>query len=494
MRMLRSDNEGLQPASRQMGRRAIAAIAILLLTAPLCLLLAEQLLHWAILPILACGFLVLTLPFRQKAFHPGSLLVVLGFHFFFAAPILEIISERGMNFVEPPSDWRPWLGWMATINAIGLLLFRWGLNAKHLTRTRSVWTLDERYFLKTLVPWLIITGILQIAVYWRTGGISGYVETFEARDGGFSGLGAVFMFSESFPILLLMGYAVLARSRPSLRSLVAIGFALLIFFLIKILFGGLRGSRSNTIWGLFWAAGIIHLYVRRLPRIAFAIGISATIGFMFIYGFYKSGGTQSVASLVESGGIEDESPLGRDFSTLLLGDLGRANVQAFLLYRLQTFPDRYDYSFGRTYAGALALLVPKSIWPRRPPTKIVEGTEALYGKGAFEAGITSSRVYGLGGEAMLNFSPLGVPLAYLAYGIIFGILLGKLHSLGSGDSRWLLVPFVSLFLVLLLSSDSDNIVFFSIKNGALPFGLVWWCSKKRLHIEDSRPGSMGILA
>jgi hypothetical protein len=143
----------------------------------------------------------------------------------------------------------------------------------------------------------------------------------------------------------------------------------------------------------------------------------------------------------------------------------------------------YEYSWGRTYIGAVEILLPNFILPTRTPTKIKEGTEALYGKGSFSPTFSSSLVYGLAGEAMLNFSPIIVPLVFILLGIIvFYVrrLMLALTSSNSFDSRLLLLPLLVILCLVILTSDSDNVIFFIVKIGFIPFLAVLLGSKRRL--------------
>jgi hypothetical protein len=100
---------------------------------------------------------------------------------------------------------------------------------------------------------LLITLSLQIWIYNRFDGIVGYIQAYEARHQAelFAGMGWLFMLSESFPILLAFGYAHYARKNGRLQSWQAIVLFLLLFVVLRLFFGGMRGSRSNTIWALF---------------------------------------------------------------------------------------------------------------------------------------------------------------------------------------------------------------------------------------------------
>ena len=93
-------------------------------------------------------------------------------------------------------------------------------------------------------------------------------------------------------------------------------------------------------------------------------GFGFLVLFMYLYGFYKDLGGEALTAF-EEGSLNEKS--GRSFQGMLLGDLGRADVHAFLLHRLCKRDSDYRYAWGRTYLGSIALLVPASIWPDRPP-------------------------------------------------------------------------------------------------------------------------------
>ncbi len=97
-----------------------------------------------------------------------------------------------------------------------------------------------------------------------------------------------------------------------------------------------------------------------------------------------------------------------------------------------------------------------------------------YGVGSYDRnGWASSHVFGIAGEAMLNFGPFAVPLAYLVFGFVVGRLRGFLASLRENDTRLLLMPFLITLCFWLLVSDSDVTLFIIIKDG-LPPALVLW--------------------
>jgi hypothetical protein len=290
----------------------------------------------------------------------------------------------------------------------------------------------------------------------------------------FRGMGWIFTISESFPILGMMAFAVLVQNKPHFKSWAILVLMLIVYFILVIFFGGLRGSRSNTIWSLFWALGIIHFWIRPVSKKMIAVGLVFLLLFMYFYGFYKSAGLDGLAAFNSSEArteLSDET--GRDLRTAILGDLGRSDVQAFLLYRMVA-PDRdYQYAWGRTYLGALAQLIPASVWPDRIPTKVKEGTEAQFGMGSFDpVKWRSGNVYGLAGETMLNFGPGLVPFSFLILGFAVGSVRRFMIDADASDIRVLLLPFLVNLCFVVLVSDSDNDIFFLIKDGSIPFLVV----------------------
>jgi hypothetical protein len=441
-------------------------------------------LHWFVLPVTLCGVLVggdaiRWLRGKIGAFDPAGVLGMIGVHLFFLAPLLHVRWDFWMRYVQSPSEWRDWLGAMAIVNCCALIAYRAGRAwcARMPVRLRARRELDPRRFWILLVPTLLIAAALQYWVYERVGGILGYIRAYTQPGEAFQGYGFTFLISESFPILGFIGFAVLATRYRRLNNWWVIALVLLAFFALKILFGGLRGSRSNTVWGLFWAIGIIHLWIRPLSRRALLAGIPVLTAFMFGYGLYKAAGLDGVSALFDPPrALALARRSGRTIHSTVLSDLSRADVQAYVLYRLQTGASE-NLAWGRTYVGGLAILIPRRVLPARPPTKSKEGTDILYGRGTYESGRSSKRVFGLAGEAMLNVGLAGVPVAFLFFGVFVGWLRRAYYGLRKGDVRLLLLPLLINLALIMLIGDSDNVVFFFVKEASLPFLLLFLCSR-----------------
>jgi hypothetical protein len=453
---------------------------------------SEQYWHWFVIPVTLCGIIISgdAVDWARGRVHlldPIGLLGVLGIYFFFLAPLLHVRLDYWMRYVVGPDDWRPWLGQMALLNAAGLLLYRLGSRTvlgrtPTAARREVVWRLNPNRFFNIAILYMVLAAAVQVFVYARYGGISGYVASAEstARQGEFAGMGGLFLISDLFPVFVIMAFVVYAKSRGRSFSLPVIAAIFLISLILLLIFGGLRGSRSATLWALIIGAGTVHLWVRPFSRRFVMLGIGFLVGFLYIYGFYKGAGIeglQAVLSAEDRAVVIEET--GRSFDQTLLGDLGRSDVQAFLLYRLSDPESDYEYALGRTYIGGATVVIPQRLLPSRPPTKVREGTLALYGADTFVPGErSSSRIYGLSGEAMLNFGPYAVPVAFLLLGVVVGSLSRFVMRLDRDDARNLLVPILVVFALLMLTSDSDNLSVFLLKRFAIPLAVVFLASER----------------
>lgn len=459
----------------------------------ICCIANPGVLHWFLIPVFISGVIIATdaiawMRGRIDIFDPIGIVGLIGIHFFFIAPLLHVTWDAFGTFRLPMStlEWKNWLGAMAMLNLLGLIIYRvtryWML--RKVLHYRGV-VEPAPIFWPLLIFALFITVIAQIGVYISYGGISGFVAAYEQSRREFLGMGWIFMVSESFPILLLIGWAVYVKNSGKVPTWVTIFFVLLVFLALKLLFGGLRGSRSNTVWGLFWAVGIIHYLVRAFPRKWIYAGIAFVVMFMYIYGFYKAAGVQGLEAVTNTSSRERlEGHSGRTLEAVLLGDLARADVQAYLLKRVTDPQSGYELAWGKTFVGTLSLFVPRQIWPDRPPGKWYYGTLA---QGSSESR-RSSRVYGLAGEWMLNFGVLGVPCGFLLLAIFVCYARRYMLSLYPGDIRYVLVPFLANLCIVALSSDSDNIFYFIVKNGVVPI-LLLWLGMRKIQYQGDRSGS-----
>jgi len=450
--------------------------------------------HWFVIPVLICGFLVSRDAFdwllgRRDLLDPIGVVGTFSLYFFFLTPLLHVMTGYWMLYVTPPDDWRPWLGVAAILNCFGLAIYRVvvGRSAQEKHKPRYVWRLRKKPFWILLIGTGIVSLALEAYVNTRLGGVSGQIDSYMyslvSHQDPLVNMGWIVVVSESFPVLMMLGVLVRLRERRQPPSLWTCVLMLVLLLGVQFFFGGFRGSRANTVWAVVWAVGALHLSVRRFGRMSILVGLLGIFFFIYLAGFYKESGAGALGVFQ---GDEQRNLISskshRDVAAMLLGDFARSDVQAFTVYRMVAFPDMSDPALGRTYLGDICLLIPRVFWPDRWPGKAKWTTELEYGIGSY--GIQrSSRIYGLLGEAMLNFGPWVAPGIFILLGLAVVNVQRWLWSLDRQDSRIFLIPFAVLLCTLLLIFDLDNLIWVAVKFAAIPSAIVALSSVRIL-----RPG------
>jgi hypothetical protein len=460
---------------------------------------SRQFLHWFILPVWVCGILTGSdacdwILGRMHAFAVKGIFGLFGYFFFFLAPLLHVHWDFWMWEAVPPTDWRPWLGGVAILNAIGLcllqLLLALGKDKVSGRRTKSIWVIDYHVFPAIICCTLLLTALLQTAFYAKAGGISAFIDSFhqsyEGNEDKYAGYGYLFMISESFPIIAVFAALAYARRKHFVPKAWQFCACLIGLFALQIYFGGLRGSRLNTVEGLFWAVGAYHYFVKPISRGAIIAGSLSVVAFMYVYGFYKDGKSITTAFAGEEARSAVERVSHRSLHGLILGDLGRADVQAYILYKTIDDENSFRRANGDTYLAALSLLVPQRFRPSSIVSKEEISSDLIWGAGVFTPGVFwSTRIYGLTGEAILNFGILAVPVAFVVLALVILSLQRWIASLHKEDARLLVVPFLTyLCCVWAVSSDLDNVVFSILKQGFV-VGIVLLLSTKRVFVRKT---------
>lgn len=457
--------------------------------------------HWFVFPVWASGVLaavdiVQWWRTRDRLARARYFASLLGTFMLFVAPLLHVALNNWMQYVVPPPDWRPWIGGMAVLNTLGLVGYRLAIQrslARRRRPSRVQWRLRRELLVPGICIGLVISAVAQAYLYLRFGGVIAFASTVPGSYGTEIAVSAAqFAVAESFPYLLLLWIGVRYERTTRHRNWKRLWLLLVAYAVIALLFGGLRGSRANIVWPTVAVLAMVDLLVRRVPRLMVPLLVSTLVVFTLVYGYFKSEGLSGLLGATNSDRrVALESRYNRALDDIVLGDLGRADVQAFLLYRLYRADATYSFALGETYAGALALPVPPSVWPDRPETKLVSGTEAQYGEGQLGPGHSpSSRVYGLQGEALLNFGALAVPVSLW----LFGFLVCWVDKVVEGwrltqDARLLLAPLLLVGTLQLFIQDSDILMFFVVKTVSIPFLLLLvTCARSR----TDAPAQQGV--
>jgi hypothetical protein len=452
--------------------------------------------HWFLIPLVACGVLsgvdvIRWMRGRLDLFDPKAVIGFLAFYGCFVTPILHVAWERfGVNHdLLLGGDWRTWFGVMAALNAVSLLAYRVAHNYVFNWTTPSAtnWKIDKKRFHFFFSLALACSAAGVYAFFSVMNGIPGMVKSFEENLQAYTGKGWLLVFAWPLSVLCFIILIYVWTNREIFRRRPAsIGILLVCAFGIsQFILMGWYGSRQATIWAMFWMAGIIHYRVDRLSRKVVAAGLLFLIAFMYFYGFYKEQGRTGFGVIETPATWLQPTGYQRDIKLLLLDDLARADVNAYILYNLTKFPKDYDYRWGLTYVGAPMFLVPRSLWPNRPNYKVDAGTEATLGK---SSSYDSTRVYGLAGEALLNFGPWGVVPLFAIYGACLGWYRRKLINWDLTDARLFMAPLVTILFVTAFVADSDNVLFLFVVDGSL-ITAVFVASIKKIPCVQQAPTS-----
>ncbi len=432
--------------------------------------LLPDLRHWYTVPVTICGILISAdvvdwARRRLDIFDPQAILGLLGAHFFFIAPLLHVTLDYWPKYVAPSTDWKNALGQMAILNVFGLLLYRLVVSRsdrpaeKPLVRTDLV-------RLRSLGRLVIVVSLLAYALFITSfGGPAAFIAAISSTDRDLAGYGPLQLAAGTFPLiafaLLLVGRRDFLRRHPSVMFL-----ALAAFTTMSLLTVGLGGSRSATIWPFLSGMAMCHLIVTRIKRRVLVISLVAAGVFMYVYGFYKNVGADALKILTgETTTAYLTRETGRDLPGLLLGDLGRSDIQALTL-------ERHDIrgiepGYGLTYLGDATFLLPSSLEPPGVPDKVELGTDILLGPGAFDSNLRSSNIYGLAGEGILNFGRPGAVLVFIPLGFFVRYARRRYRAARSHDgsiAAKLLAPNLPVIAILALGSDLDNVLWFAVNH------------------------------
>jgi hypothetical protein len=480
------------------GDYLIAASFVILFTL-IFVLWNRVVLHWFIIPVMLCGVLtgvdvVRWLRGRLDLFDPRTVIACIAFYLFFISPLLHVAWDSfgaGYDLILF-GDWRPWLAGMAVLNVLGLIAYRlvhnWAFRESKASLKR--WEINRAKFYPAFAICLSCSIAAVIAFLWQLGGIEGLLDAYEYNPDAFVGKGWLLVLAWPLAVLSFIILVVMwTDPHRNDRRRLALGMVLLSLAGIShFLLLGWFGSRGTTVWAIFWMAGIVHYRFRKLSPALTASGAIFLIGFMYFYGFYKEQKRASLEVLRSPVMWLQPTGYGRDFKYLMLGDLARSDSDAYILHNLTKDPGDYNYRWGLTYAGSLAILIPKNFWPDRPDFKIEAGTEAQLGKAT---SWRSLRTYGLGGEAMLNFGPWGVVPAFALFGAVVGWYRRKLKSWDPSDSRMLIAPFFCILSVIVLVGDSDNLVY-AVLTEAVLIAIALFASSDRIPSEAGKTNIEGF--
>lgn len=456
-------------------------------------LLNNQLFHWFVFPLAVCGIILGTDAVawgrgQLDTFDIKGIIGIFALHFYFLSPLLFITADLQPVYPETIGDWRHWLGWMGIINAVSIILYklfeRVGRSGNKVQRVS--WQFNPGRSSIVLFSGIALAFLAQAYILKRFGGLSGIAAAQFGNDATvFAGAGIPRMMANSSLLLCAFAFFLMIRRTFKRKKNILIGLSLLtLFSTVQLVLSGVYSARGLVVTSIVWVTILYHYFWRPI-RAKFVITMLVPLFFIgWIYSFYKDLGPKVIDYLEQENAIQLlEQKTGRSIVGSLIGDLSRADVHAYMLYRLHIYPESYDLRYGRTYLEDFSPIIPYWIWRAKPINsgKVMAGTELLWGKGFYKPGISyrrSNRAYGLGGEAMLNFGPHAVPFVHALWGFLVGRFRRYVRSLPRNDLRLFIVPYFVWFIPNMLAWDLDNWMAHSMARAVFPILIVWLLATK----------------
>lgn len=451
-------------------------------------------LHWSLIILSFCGIIVtadLVAWIRGEVDVFDLKVPVAGILYLntYLAPLLHLCYNLYGEGIYT-RDWPLFFGYMGCFNLGGICALKFGqmIFFKLTKFPKKVWLIDSRKLSTILWPVLTVSLLATLIVRVFFGGLvkeSGSY-TISAGAAQFYGqLSWLLMLGDPAPTIILLSiiHFVSQHLQYGQPKNFTIWCSLIFMAVLQFFWVGLRGSRSAIMWGLVIVVAMIHFRWKPFKIKTLLFGLILIVIFLHLYDYRKKFGQRGWAAFYSSAVREELKHAGGTERTILatvLGDLAKADVQAFLLYGLMENVPDYKYIYGKTYIMSALVFIPRGIWPSKPLSPKLEAGTKLQG---YSSTASSSRVYGLAGEAMLNFGYYGIIPAFFIYGCALGWMRKKIVTMVPYDSRFFLVPLLLLICLLSVDGDTDNWTFGMLKMGILPFIIIYF-SSIRIKLEQ----------
>ena len=462
-------------------KQLLPIIPIVILT--IIVALFPNLFSIALIPITLCG--VLTISQIVKTTKDDNWTINVYFYTWifvlistYIAPLIHIVRNYWVPYMlTKPNDWSPYAFVTSTMYLVGILIWMAIFNKeKSLTIKRSSkkWSLAGNWQLWIFL-FLLISLLAQLYVYSKVGGIAGYIHAYSLKSEGmnaFAGMGMFFILSESFPYTFLLYLIFKLKNRKV--SKVGFYLILILLFVVTMFFGGLRGSRSNTVLFMVISAIAINIYIYRIKKSDIVMLLLCFFAFMYVGRMYKDYGENM---------LQETSPIVQTNSTLtspettIVGDLARYDVNSYQLFLLEEIRPDYSLKYGETYLWGFLTYIPggsKIIQTFGLKGRSPAASELFYGSSEYD----NSRILGPIGEWMINFGRFTFFIAYIIIGLLIRYIRRYTLSISVDDVRFMLIPSLIVFLPQLILSDFSNIMFFFVKRVVVVLIILFLISTK----------------
>lgn len=446
-----------------------------------------------LLAISVCGALigvdaVSWLTTRTGTFDPIGLVGLYGLFFFYLAPMLTVGWLQWPAYLPHVRDLQGSFAALSWLYVIGLLAYRLVMDRVPVRPSASVRRLDVGRLKIVLLAFAGLAAVAYIGVIMSFGGPAGYYSTLTQGQAqtmqALRGYGPLITAAAWLPMCLFA--VLLVTRRDALRARPWLILAALAGFLVlTVAIDGLRGSRGAVVWPLLIAVGLVHYLVRSIPKIVAVALVPVLFAFMFVYGIYKTAGSEGLSSVSDA--MEVVATSNRTLSTLLVGDFARTTTQVLTYEGVASGTG--SPAWGATYLGDLVSFIPGQVLSGLPD-KVAVGAQTL-GVNTPESAVYSL-IYGMSGEGMLNFGLAGAVIAFAFW--IPLVRVAARVSLRAGRSdigAGLLAPGLALLSVFFLFNDVDNCVTFVLAY-LLPLLVAVALATRREHpVQAGQPDSEG---
>jgi hypothetical protein len=424
---------------------------------------------------------------RLDSFDPGAILGLAGLMYFLISPVSQV-SWDFWPYLPALTNDSSWISFWSVLNLFGALTYKFFSRVKF-KRSATTYvtpaTFNHKRFIFLSLMLLALCAVCQLYIYASFGGILGFIATFTARQAAgiededpFAGMGMLMLVAESFKFLFSMFVIYWIKDWKWAKSNYCFAIIMTGLLITFILFGGLRGSRSSTLFSLIFAAGMYHFWIRKLPVRMLLAGVAFSLLFATSYYWYKIAGADGLSAIVDSSARQSFHSSRQNVDQyLVVRDLGRMDMQTLALKKIVS--GEQPLSFGRTYLVSIFSSIPKSILPFIPDQVTKEKTELIHGRGSYQRGEARQTTLVLGqfGESLINFGIPGIFLFYAALGLFVGKIRSLIKHLPKCDIRLLFIPVTCLIPLLMIGTDMNVLLMQLVRYLTIPLILTALCLK-----------------
>ncbi len=408
----------------------------------------------------------------------------------FIAPLIHFGRDSWVEHVYLlPANWEALALNMSVVLLYGILLTSLLETIPRKTITQQkLWQYKPNA--KIVIIWLMVISFgLQTFFYLRSGGIAGVIQAYTERDtinsGNFAGYGLYFIFSEMFPYLMLLLFYINRKDKKT--TFIHVVIFLVLMFVSALYFGGLRGSRSNTILTMFQAILLIHFTIYKFRKIHFAGMLIAFFAFMIVGRIYKSEGRDFIDNYSEYRDYTISKNMSAPES-IITTDLTRYDDVSYLIYMFNNNP-YYKYKYGETYLSSTLTFIPLGKYVI--DFFDIKGRSQAAGELMFNydgqertSSRRNSRIFGFIGEAMLNFGYFSFIFSFFILYLIINRIRIWSDSISINDARFYFISLLPIVVINLVDSDSNNVVFFIVKRIVLMYIIISLITTKTKNIAQ----------